>query len=92
MTEVPMSSNSNSNGISGGGAGVARPVTAAIREGSNSNSNSNGDGSAEAAAHPEVADSQSPPSLNAGQSSTGRSPKKRRKVNHGEEESTSSGE
>ncbi|KAI5786760.1 hypothetical protein FPQ18DRAFT_368442 [Pyronema domesticum] len=82
MTEVPMSSNSNSDGISGGGAGVARPVTAAIREGSNSNSNSNGDGSAEATAHPEVADSQSPPSLNAGQSSTGRSPKKRRKVNH----------
>ena len=73
MTEAQKTSNGN---------GVARPVTV-IREGQVDEGTAAGD-AAVAGAQLEVTDSQSPSALTTGQSSTGRSPKKRRKVNHGE--------
>ena len=73
MTEAQKTSNGN---------GVARPVTA-IREGQVDDGAAAGD-TAVAGTQLEVTGSQSPSALTIGQSSTERSPKKRRKVNHGE--------
>lgn len=73
MTEVQPSSNSNA---------VARTVV--LHDSSTNSTNNNNSNSEEASIAHLPADSQSPPASTVGQSSTGRSPKKRRKVNHGE--------